>query len=76
MLYSDLEASKAVSWSTCWKFDAWKDSNSDGVVVIVGSEDSTYFSFRNVKHQLLVGLSNQVTCRARGGGYKTYDVHN
>ena len=51
-----------------------KDSNNDGVVVIVGFEDSTYFSFHNEKHQLLVGLSNQVTCRARGGEYKTYDV--
>ena len=33
-----------------FKFDAWKDSNNDDVVVTAGSEDSTYFSFHNVKH--------------------------
>ena len=57
-----------------FKFDAWKDSNNDDVVT-VGSEDSTYFSFHNVKHWQLVGLSNQVTCRTRGGEHKIMDAH-
>jgi len=58
-----------------FKFDAWKDSNNDDVVVTAGSEDSTYFSFHNLKHWQLVGLSNQVTCRARGGEHKIMDAH-
>jgi len=41
-----------------FKFDAWKDSNYDDVVMIAESEDSTYFSFHNVKHGQLVGLIN------------------
>jgi len=58
-----------------FKFDAWEDSNNGDVVVTAGSEDSTYFSFHNVKHWQLLGLSNQVTCRATEGEHKILDAN-